>query len=402
MTSRGRSRRPLAIAAGVALAVALFFSPVAPALARLTPPTSGATQSSRQLYYAGSKDSLRDSATYLRARSGAPAGNKDLVLMGSSEMSSPAPQNPSRFLQQKVSDFDVYMDGRGYTQSLYHAIELAAISDQLSPPRVALIVSPQWFAAGGASAESFREVFSAEQFQGMLDSPKISPATKEQLFRRASTLLGDSAWSGSASGRRAMIMNSINAIPSVIQRRADVLKVGWNAAVATGQVTGPYQSGSGAVPVAQINWAEERSAAEKMGAAAVTNNDFAVADSYYDTYIRAKVQDYKNQFAGTDYAADSPEWDDLSLFLRVARETGTEVLLVGVPMNGRWYDYTGYTAERRSRYYARLSALAKASGVGFADLSTHEYEPYFLFDIMHLGWKGWLDVTEACVRFAHS
>ena len=40
--------------------------------------------------------------------------------------------------------------------------------------------------------------------------------------------------------------------------------------------------------------------------------------------------------------------------------------------------------------------------VQLADFSQEEYEPYFLYDTQHLGWKGWLDVTQACIRFEHS
>jgi D-alanine transfer protein len=33
------------------------------------------------------------------------------------------------------------------------------------------------------------------------------------------------------------------------------------------------------------------------------------------------------------------------------------------------------------------------------DLTGYEYEEYFLCDIMHLGWKGWLEVDKAIEQY---
>lgn len=37
--------------------------------------------------------------------------------------------------------------------------------------------------------------------------------------------------------------------------------------------------------------------------------------------------------------------------------------------------------------------------VELADFSDKEYEEYFLRDIMHLGWKGWVYLDEAVYQF---
>ena len=77
-----------------------------------------------------------------------------------------------------------------------------------------------------------------------------------------------------------------------------------------------------------------------------------------------------------------------------------EVLFVHVPMHGQWYDYTGFTAERRQEYYENVRQIVGQYGnVQLLDLTDQEYEPYFLCDTMHLGWKGWLAVDRAIVEF---
>jgi len=38
-------------------------------------------------------------------------------------------------------------------------------------------------------------------------------------------------------------------------------------------------------------------------------------------------------------------------------------------------------------------------GCAVADFSDREYEQYFLYDIVHFGWTGWVDVEEAIYDF---
>ena len=95
----------------------------------------------------------------------------------------------------------------------------------------------------------------------------------------------------------------------------------------------------------------------------------------------------------------SPEYDDLRLFLQVAKELGIEIMLVSVPVNGYWYDYTGFPQEDRKQYYQNIRNIAEQNGVRLVDYSDREYEPYFLRDIMHLGWKGWAYLDEQIYQF---
>ncbi|XYJ24239.1 D-alanyl-lipoteichoic acid biosynthesis protein DltD [Bacillus velezensis] len=41
----------------------------------------------------------------------------------------------------------------------------------------------------------------------------------------------------------------------------------------------------------------------------------------------------------------------------------------------------------------------KAKGFQVADLSGHEYDPYFMKDTIHIAWKGWVYVDKAMEQF---
>ena len=83
----------------------------------------------------------------------------------------------------------------------------------------------------------------------------------------------------------------------------------------------------------------------------------------------------------------------------ICRQKGIEPLFIHVPLHGGWSDYTGFTAERRQQYYENVRGIAMEYGVEMLDLTGYEYEEYFLCDVMHLGWKGWLEVDRALIDY---
>ena len=129
-----------------------------------------------------------------------------------------------------------------------------------------------------------------------------------------------------------------------------------------------------------------------------TNNDFGMLNDYYTTYIGSRLERQANQDASLDYSV-SKEYDDLRLLLEVCRQKGIQPLFIHVPLHGQWSDYTGFTAERRQQYYDNVRAIVEEYGVQMLDLTGYEYEPYFMCDVMHLGWKGWLEVDQALVQY---
>ncbi len=68
-------------------------------------------------------------------------------------------------------------------------------------------------------------------------------------------------------------------------------------------------------------------------------------------------------------------------------------------VNGWYYDYTGIGVEERREFYSKLEKIAKDNGFDVLNLNNKEYEKYYLSDVMHLGWKGWLNVTEEMYKY---
>ncbi|MXV42431.1 D-alanyl-lipoteichoic acid biosynthesis protein DltD, partial [Bacillus subtilis] len=74
-------------------------------------------------------------------------------------------------------------------------------------------------------------------------------------------------------------------------------------------------------------------------------------------------------------------------------------MFVTIPVNGKWYDYTGFPKKGRTDYYKKVNKQIRAKGFQVADFSGHEYDPYFMKDTIHIGWKGWVYVDKAIDEF---
>lgn len=130
------------------------------------------------------------------------------------------------------------------------------------------------------------------------------------------------------------------------------------------------------------------------------NNDYAVDNKYYNTYLRDRYVSLKDAYKDLNYL-ESPEYSDMELFLTVAKELGIEVEVIILPVNGKWNDYTGVSREMREETYKKIENVAKSHGATVLNYGNREYEDYFLFDVMHVGVKGWMEVEKELYKFAN-
>jgi D-alanine transfer protein len=146
------------------------------------------------------------------------------------------------------------------------------------------------------------------------------------------------------------------------------------------------------------DWDAYLAEATQVGQAACTNNDYGIKDYYYSEYVEPYYASWQDRYSNWELS-HSKEYDDLELFLRVCQESDIDPLIIIVPVNGPWYDYTGFKKSERDDYYQRIRTICDNYNVEYADFSDKEYETYFLGDAMHLGWRGWVYVEQAIYNF---
>ncbi len=334
-----------------------------------------------------------------------------LLIFGSSELrTTEISTHPANFFAGRRAGFQVDIIGRGSCQSLIHALEIAASGESLRGRKVVLITSPQSYVPEGIAPDLFMANFSPQQYLELLQDSTLSDEVKTYLSRRVAELIAEyratpnaslvdpaiaalaehtaspTLWSGVRNGALApyyAVSRQLYDMKDKVSVRG-ILEEGEDFPV------------PGELPA--IDWAAEEEAAVAQGKAMSDNNDFWMLNDYYTTYIGSRLERQKDRDKNLTYS-QSKEYDDLRVLFAVCREKGIEPLFIHVPLHGPWSDYTGFAAERREEYYQNVREIAGEYGIETLDLTGGEYEEYFMCDVMHLGWKGWLAVDKALIEY---
>ena len=333
-----------------------------------------------------------------------------LPIYGSSEFSAFSEFHPSRVFEGKPTGFAPFLVGRGGTQDIIHALNMAALGDSLTDKKIAIILSAQWFSPEGIAPGYFNQNFSPLHAYQMLFNASWSTPTKTQLIKR---LLAFSGAFEEEPTLHALLTSDLNhdqtpnfqSVRLEVKGRLEMAALEARDAVKTillvRQLNPEYVARNVTMTAAALPpWSKLKDKAISQGKAAAQNNQFGILDAYYSEYVEPNLANNRGS-ASKAALYPSPEYQDLELLLQILQERNIKPMFIIVPVNGSWYDYTGFPAEQRQAYYARIEKMVQDQGFQVANFGDHEDDPYFLQDIMHLGWKGWVYVDEALDQFYH-
>lgn len=324
-----------------------------------------------------------------------------IPVLGSSELSaSDEVAYPPSLFQNGNSDFNMIMIGRGTMQSLHHAINLGAYAKNIPSKKVVLILSPQWFTSSHLNSEAYASRFSERMYVEFLKNSDITYEVKKRVTERVQSLLESDPpqLKRVKTYEKNYIKHTLNPVSHIEMAVYDSFMNLKQRFLLYEDIKDREFELMEPIIAEDINFNQLMKEAENAGKEACTNNDLFIYDEYYDTYVKDSLNQRKDSEVNSSYL-DSPEYDDFCLFLEVCKETGIEPLIVSIPVNGRWYDWTGFPKEERAAYYQKIRSICEEYQVQIADFSDKEYEEYFLKDIMHLGWKGWVYLDEAIYHF---
>lgn len=327
----------------------------------------------------------------------------DLMILGSSELASPVDQLPTNIFPFSGAEYDVSIYGRAYTQSLQHATIISNIQDISADDKIAIIISSQWFNdEPGIKSEDFLVNFSEKQFYDFFNNEKIKKENKIYYAKRISDLLRSS---GEYNEERvyANLYYRDNLISKIgltflspyykfknymldIKDKVQSIKLLKNL------------SNKSQKNIKEINWENEYKKAEDEGKSKVTNNDIYVDDYYYDNNLRNVYDSLKNRLENINLLK-SKELDDYKFLLEICKDNNIKPLIILMPVNGFYYDYLGFSKEKRTEFYDTLEIIAKEYDFETLNLQNKEYEKYYMYDVMHLGWKGWLNINEEMYKY---
>lgn len=370
----------------ILLAVCLFYT----ADAVLDKKIEDYRQTDYERYFNGRTSTIRAGQIALCKGS----GYDGLFLMGSSELGSTVDQNPANMFPNAELPVNTSIIGHAYVQSLLHSMELSAL-DINTHDKVAIVISLQWFYGDDVDPSGFASNFSKRQFYETISDTHLSETDRRYICSRVYSLL--SSMDGFDDIKLYTYFYKHDNLFSRVCRV--ILTPYYNADAALLRLQDKIEAyrilkGDGVETANSklINWNEEKEKAEIQGKKNCTNNSFYVENGYYDTYLRAQIELLKD--SSKSEKLESKEYDDYKMFLHMCKLRGIEPYVILMNTNGWYYDYIGIDRETRNKFYAKLQKTAEDYGFQALNLSDKEYEPYFMYDVMHLGWKGWLYVNQ--------
>lgn len=373
------------LAMGVGLLVALGV--VAATFVVLPPQAAHEEDVDYGYVYSGAKSSSVDFVT-------ANLGEDSLLVLGSSEFSTPArlvQQVPAEVFGTQNYGVRAMLVGEAFDQCLWDTLALGALHTGGIPQnKVVLIIGLGMFTDGGLDASTFSARFSYTLCQAFFQNESIPTQVREQVYQRLLEQGVDEATLRSCSPQ-----DPLDAIDGFVLGAMDDLKLRseLNAVRSKGI---PLAQGDVQVP----NWEDLRSQALLDAQRMSTTNDWGVEDAFYTEQLSPALDGLKGARAAETYTS-TPEYDDLDLFLTTCDACGIEPLIVIEPVLGPYYDHIGISQQTRNAAYDRIREVVGRHGnARLADFSNREYEQYFLYDIVHFGWTGWVDAQEAIYEFA--
>jgi D-alanine transfer protein len=329
-------------------------------------------------------------------------------MYGSSEFGGGGPYNPTKLFAGKPTDWTPYLIGHAGSLDLIQTLYAGA--QDLKGKKIVLSLSPQWFNNGGIAQNTFAANFSALQAYKLLFNPSLTVQTKKALSERLSQfnevkhsypmLEGLLKYYGRSDPESRLIEAFYWPIARVemasleIQDTLKTIKV-----IQQLSVKEIAKNASDKSRRALPDWPKMQEKATADVEKNENNNPFGVNNNFFKKNIPNLNKLKNSSVKGRLYP--SPEYSDLNLLMRVLKDEGADPIFLIQPVNGSWYDFTGFPKQQRQKYYSQVREMADRYGYALADFSDHEYDKYFMNDPSHPSEKGWLEIDETLDKFVH-
>ena len=354
-------------------------------------------------YYKVSNNSIRYGTSYEKYKSrdilASNISPNTLVLLGSSELVATKDEayHPNRIFNYK--DFNIMQIGTSYSQNIVQASTLGSIESAMTKRKVAIIESVQWYEKDGIHPDAFLNKASQEHIFNTLANEKLSKETKEKLINRIIEITNGNKQQNEIyrKYKDVLVENKGNIIEKkLLELDTKLYAFKLKQSFYKNQGKADYPLSGEIMPT--YDWEQMTKNFVEDVEKKTDNNDYAVDNHYYDTYLKKRYESLKDSNKDLSYL-ESPEYSDFEIFLTVAKELGIEVEVIIFPVNGKWNDYTGVSKDMREQTYKKIEGIANQYGAKVLNYGNREYEKYFLFDVMHVGVKGWMEVEKELYTF---
>jgi D-alanine transfer protein len=336
-----------------------------------------------------------------------------LPLYGSSEVADQriGVFHAKEFFSSEPSGFSVFAVGGVGIPPMQTMVNLGALGNDLRGKKVAISLPADWFVqVQPLRNPGYAANFSPLQALEVLLTPSLSDPLKRRIAARllqgpepleSNRLIALMARQQAERGRSTSALRRVLMPVSWLQLQ---LLEAQDAVLVNAQRLASRATPRTLAVAAPFDWPALVEQATLAYTPRAAHNPFGIADDWWKLHhdwivARDHVTDDERFLREISV---SEVWGDLELLCQTLNELGARPLILSMPFDGKFLDYSGVSADARRQVYARLRDLTGRYGIRSVILDDHETDPYFFYDEWsHLSPKGWVFYDQALDAFYH-
>lgn len=324
----------------------------------------------------------------------------DILIFGSSELSSHAEEVSYRFLKNKLNK-NVLAFGAAGSQSITTLAQLSTYYNQtmLDNARVVIILSPSWFDTEGTHIESFLSTMPANMLMRLLYESQVPYEYKkyiqEYIHDNFDQLSSPKpihlAWKYAFPRKEAAIQYR-NRIYAELAKYTQYYPYQlYDTYLKSKLSTTGQPLPSTPTTNYSFNWEELFATAIQLQTSQVTNNPYGINDDYFNNYVRKRIKEGEFPIKAPLIATYSEEYRDFLVLVEFCKMFKHKPLFVLLPFNSK--AYTGL--ENYQPVIDNISTTLTDAQMPLLNIWKDGDKPGMMADIMHTGALGWQKINQS-------
>jgi D-alanine transfer protein len=338
---------------------------------------------------------------------------KYLLVIGSSELNRFDPFHPSVLADKYKRDYRPFLIGFNGTHCLAHYFCMDTLDRELKDRKLVFIFSPQWFrtkknkqgkviSLGGMNSSAFNRYVTSKDLYGFIKNADSSDAITKFIAKR---LLNFSAVKRNLILQKSLSSLSQGDCPEMYLKVITNLQYHFlNAEDILFQkmfIPINFKNIKNFEKILPDKYDRKKldRLAYALGKKQSKSNPYGINDTIFKYDVGVGVKRLKNFQAKTDFL-HGVEYNDFQLILNQFAQNHNEVLFVIPPVNGKWMKHTGLRQSMMKKFASKVKYQLNSQGFNHVvDFVDRNNEPYFMYDTIHIGKRGWVALDQEIIKF---
>ncbi len=309
---------------------------------------------------------------------------KQIVLMGSSELTSSSAYIPYQFFNDSTI-FPLIAFGHAFYQSFSMYCNLLAFKEYIEGKKICIILSPGWFETQGTNTQAFLEFVRPEMLGNIIHQSSYSVAETKPI---GDYIINNNAlFAGLSAPMEYLSKQHGDFIPfksSILEHLKESI-AHYHFDNKNPSIQSPH------ITLSEPDWEKNRMRC-KASFQQTCTNQLGIKDEILKSLLNGEKDLKKKTFSPTLPLSQNQEFQDLKLLIGLLKKYKAKPIFVMQGLNPAGYN----ELNRFDEIEQAISKILAEEKIPYLNLFTSQAEQYqvgILNDLMHMGDLGWNEVN---------